>query len=144
MANAFVDGMLGLIDDLVALLFDAQSGLLTRELDIPVLSWLYRALFGEPLTVLDVLMLVVAIPVTVIWRIVEGQWPSQSSGRRRRRWAGRRRVGARSLLSEADAVFSIALGFFYAGVDVWGLEAGHPGVAWLAGWRWAAASSSPA
>jgi hypothetical protein len=130
-ANAFVDGLLGLIDDLVALLFDAQSGLLTRELDIPVLSWLYEQLFGAPLTVLDVLMLVVAIPVTVIWRIVEGQWPSQSFGAAGATGGlGAGASGLVSLLSEADAVFSIALGFFAAGVDVWGLEA-PPGVAWL-------------
>jgi hypothetical protein len=54
------------------------GGFLTTELDIPVLSWLYQRLFGEPLTILNALMLVVAIPVTILWRVIEGQWPSDS------------------------------------------------------------------
>jgi hypothetical protein len=55
-----------------------ETGLLTRPIDIPVLSWLYQRLFGEPLTLLNLVTLVAAIPLTVMWRVVEGEWPSQS------------------------------------------------------------------
>jgi hypothetical protein len=77
-SNAFLDGFLDLLDSLISTLFDPSTGWLTRPLDIPVLSWLYQKLFGQPLTVLNVITLVAAIPVTVVWRVVEGEWPSQS------------------------------------------------------------------
>ena len=79
-ANAFLDGFIDLIADLLKRLFDEHDGLLTQAIDIPVLSWLYKQLFGEPLSVLDAVMLVAAIPVTVVWRLVKGEWPSQSLG----------------------------------------------------------------
>jgi len=77
-SNAFLDGLLGAIDALLATLLDANSGVLTAPLDIPVLSWLYQKLFGEPLTILNALTLVAAIPVTMVWRVAKGGWPSQS------------------------------------------------------------------
>ena len=43
-----------------------------------MLSWLFQQLTGEQLTIANVLTLIAAIPITVMWRIVEGQWPSQS------------------------------------------------------------------
>ena len=67
-ANAFLDGVLGLVDSMLAMLLDAKTGLLTQPVDIPVLSWLYQELFGEPLTVLNALTLVAAIPLTMVWR----------------------------------------------------------------------------
>jgi hypothetical protein len=76
--NAFVDAILGGIAALVQVLFDASTGLLTAPLNIPVLSWLYQLLFNEPLTILNAVMLVIAIPVTILWRIIEGEWPSAS------------------------------------------------------------------
>jgi hypothetical protein len=42
-----------------------------------VISWLYKLLFNEDLTLLDAAMLVTAIPVTVVFRLIEGQYPSQ-------------------------------------------------------------------
>ncbi|MFN8464724.1 MAG: hypothetical protein U0X20_04200 [Caldilineaceae bacterium] len=81
-AKAFLDGLLALAADMVAFLFDPTTGLLTRPLGIPVLSDLYRLLFGSELTFLDLIILVAAIPVTFLYRIIEGAWPSQqvSSG----------------------------------------------------------------
>jgi hypothetical protein len=49
-----------------------------QTIDIPVLSWLYQGLTGENLTVVNAMTLVAAIPITVTWRVFEGQWPSQS------------------------------------------------------------------
>jgi hypothetical protein len=37
-----------------------------------VLSWLYQLLFGEPLTILNAVLLLVSIPVTILWRVIEG------------------------------------------------------------------------
>ena len=98
-SNAFVDGLLGTIAHLIQTMFAPDSNgnpttaaFSPTPLEIPVLSWLYQLLFGEPLTILNALMLVIAIPVTILWRIVEGQWPSDSLG-----------VGAASRLGEVGA-----------------------------------------
>ncbi|MBV9599658.1 MAG: PQQ-binding-like beta-propeller repeat protein [Chloroflexi bacterium] len=81
--NAFLVGFLGLIDGLVELLLGSgpqSTGLLTERIDIPVLTWLYENVIvpGGKFTLLDAVTLVAAIPVTLLWRIAEGQWPSQS------------------------------------------------------------------
>jgi hypothetical protein len=51
---------------------------LSTPIQIPVLTWLYETVFGEPLTFLNAATLVAAIPVTIIFRVVEGQYPSQA------------------------------------------------------------------
>jgi hypothetical protein len=76
-ANAFIDGLLAVFADLLTFLFDPSSGLLTRTINIPVLSWLYKKLFGEDLTILNLIMLVAAIPVTIVYRVLTGHYPSK-------------------------------------------------------------------
>jgi len=66
-----------------------------------VLSWLYQKLFGQPLTVLNVITLVAAIPVTVVWRVVEGEWPSQSLAS-----AGVARLGAARVVVKLVTMFN--------------------------------------
>jgi hypothetical protein len=65
-------GLLSLAGDLI----DALMGSLTETIDIPVLSWLYKLLFNEDLTVLNAITLVAAIPVTMLYRVVQGKYPS--------------------------------------------------------------------
>jgi hypothetical protein len=48
---------------------------LTAKLDIPVLSWLYHELTGEDLSFLDVVCLVAAIPVTIIYKAAANAVP---------------------------------------------------------------------
>jgi outer membrane protein assembly factor BamB len=76
-ANAFIDGLIGVFADLLTFLFDPNSGLLTRTINIPVLSWLYKKFFGEDLTILNLIMLVAAIPVTIVYRVLTGHYPSK-------------------------------------------------------------------
>jgi hypothetical protein len=56
-ANAFLDGVLGMIDSMLAMLLDPKMGWLTQPIDIPVLAWLYQKIFGQPLTELNVVTL---------------------------------------------------------------------------------------
>ena len=70
--NAFIDGLLAVIDDAI----DAVLGVLNTEIQIPFITWLYEKLFNEPLTLLNLATLVAAIPLTIICRVVEGQYPS--------------------------------------------------------------------
>ncbi|MBV9597673.1 MAG: hypothetical protein JOZ87_12505, partial [Chloroflexi bacterium] len=76
--NALLDSLLGAIDAAVVLIADPSTGVINQPLDIPLLSWLFQKLTGEQLTIANVLTLIAAIPITIMWRIVEGQWPSQS------------------------------------------------------------------
>lgn len=54
--------------DVFAQLVRGAVDLLTAKLDIPVLSWLYHELTGEDLSFLDVVCLVAAIPVTIVYK----------------------------------------------------------------------------
>jgi len=72
-SKAFFDGLFALIEGLIS----AVSAVLNYALDIPVLSWLFGWLTGgEKLTLLNLITLVGAIPVTMLYRIVTGTWPS--------------------------------------------------------------------
>jgi hypothetical protein len=117
-SNAMIDGLLAEISALIQTMFDPQSGILTQPLDIPVLSWLYHLLFGEPLTILNAAMLVVAIPVTILWRIIDGRWPSDSmDASTMRSTLGASLVATKPiqiLLGVTNALFTGVLGFLYA------------------------------
>jgi len=63
--------------DVLALMFDLFTTLskgaldvLTHEIHIPIISWLYKKISSDPMTVLDVLCLIAAIPITLISKIV--------------------------------------------------------------------------
>lgn len=55
--------------DVLAQLVQGMIDVLSENLDIPVLSWLYHDLTGEDLSFLDVMCLVAAIPVTIIYKL---------------------------------------------------------------------------
>lgn len=55
--------------DVFAQLVQGTIDVLTAKLDIPVLSWLYHELTGEDLSFLDVVCLVAAIPVTIVYKV---------------------------------------------------------------------------
>jgi hypothetical protein len=48
---------------------EGVMGVLTATLDIPVISWLYKEISGEDLSILDVICLVAAIPATIVYKI---------------------------------------------------------------------------
>jgi hypothetical protein len=74
-------GLLSFAGDLIDFLTDPKTGLLTQTLDIPVLSWLWNLLFpDEPLTFLNAITLVAAIPVTMLYRVIVGRYPSADLG----------------------------------------------------------------
>ena len=75
--KAFLDGFLAVAGDMVSFLLDPQQGILVQPLDIPILGDLYQWLFGSQLTFLDLLVLVASIPVTFLYRIIEGKWLSE-------------------------------------------------------------------
>ncbi|MGE0274447.1 MAG: tectonin domain-containing protein [Nitrospiraceae bacterium] len=76
-ANDFIDGMLKNIAAVIDLLFNETTGFITAPIDFPIISWLYKTLFGEPLTILNLCTLVAAIPATMIYKVSTGRYPSQ-------------------------------------------------------------------
>jgi hypothetical protein len=73
-SQAIFDGVFNALDDII----DAIWAAIDDPIEIPVISWLYQLLFGEPLTLLNLATLVVAIPVTVIYRVVANEYPQDS------------------------------------------------------------------
>ncbi|MGE0274453.1 MAG: hypothetical protein AB7G68_07895 [Nitrospiraceae bacterium] len=76
-ANDFIDGMLKNIVAVIDLLFNETTGFITAPIDFPIISWLYKTLFGEPLTILNLCTLVAAIPATMIYKVSTGRYPSR-------------------------------------------------------------------
>jgi hypothetical protein len=73
-AGDLLVGVCGFVDEAIDFIV---KQVLNFQIEIPVISWLYRLLFNEDLTLLNAAMLVTAIPVTVVFRLIEGQYPSQ-------------------------------------------------------------------
>lgn len=61
--------------DVFAQLVEGVIDILTAKLDIPILSWLYKDLTNEDLSFLDLICLVVAIPVTIVYKLAAGKTP---------------------------------------------------------------------
>ena len=61
----------------VQILIEGVESLLDAPIDIPVISWLYKKFISgnEPLTILDAVCLVAAIPATVVFKIAENEAP---------------------------------------------------------------------
>ncbi|MDQ6733048.1 MAG: hypothetical protein M3Z35_02855, partial [Nitrospirota bacterium] len=74
--NGFVSGFLGAIAGATEYI----NGIITAPLDIPFFSWLYQLLFNQDLTFLNLVTLIVAIPVTFLYTLIEGHYPSQDFG----------------------------------------------------------------
>ena len=71
--NALLDGVIDAAAGIVDLL-GAAGGV-----EIPILSAIWKALTGNNLTFLDLIAFVVAIPVTLIYRVVEGSYPGDQA-----------------------------------------------------------------
>lgn len=61
--------------DVLAQLMEGMIQILTARLHIPVLSWVYKELTGEDLSFLDLICLIAAIPVNVIYKAMGHKAP---------------------------------------------------------------------
>lgn len=61
--------------DVLAQIATGILDVLTATIDIPVLSWLYRELTGDDLSLLDLVCLIAAIPVTLVYKIASDKTP---------------------------------------------------------------------
>ena len=73
-AGGICSGALAAIADIIDDLYE----LLTAEIDIPFISWLYTKLTGEPLTILGAALFALSIPTMVLFRAFTGKNPSQA------------------------------------------------------------------
>ncbi|SFD81379.1 hypothetical protein SAMN05518672_103322 [Chitinophaga sp. CF118] len=70
-----VGNIIGTVMDIIATLVDGVVAALTTPLDIPVISSIYKKFSGSDLTLLDLTCLIVAIPVTIIYKLVAEETP---------------------------------------------------------------------
>jgi hypothetical protein len=61
--------------DIVQILIQGLSNVIDTPIDIPVISWLYHLITGDDLSLLDLSCLVVAIPVTITLKLLNGETP---------------------------------------------------------------------
>jgi hypothetical protein len=71
-AEKIVTGLIQFIEDLITLM---QKGLNT-PIEIPFFSAFYKSIAGNDLTILDAVMLVLAVPTTIIYKIATNQAPA--------------------------------------------------------------------
>jgi hypothetical protein len=75
--NALLDGFLKAAADLINWF---QNDILNYELDIPILSGIYQYFMGDEPTLLGVISLVLAIPLTLLYYVIHGSYPQFSTG----------------------------------------------------------------
>ncbi|MEV4891130.1 hypothetical protein AB0K48_17235 [Nonomuraea sp. NPDC055795] len=61
--------------DVLAELVDGVMDILTATIEVPVLSWLYKQVSGNDLSLLDAACLVAAIPVTIGYKLIADEAP---------------------------------------------------------------------
>lgn len=61
--------------DIMEVLVEGVLAVLDTPVDIPVISWLYKEITGNDLSLLDVLCLVIAIPSTLIYKLAHNKAP---------------------------------------------------------------------
>jgi len=64
-----------LILDIIKIIVSGAMEMLDYPLHIPIISWLYKLITGNELSVLDVICLVAAIPITICYKIAFGEAP---------------------------------------------------------------------
>ncbi|MFI6900945.1 hypothetical protein ACIBKY_06780 [Nonomuraea sp. NPDC050394] len=77
-ADAFLESVENILLaalDVLAELVDGVMDILTATIEIPVLSWLYRKVSGNDLSLLDAACLVAAIPVTIGYKLIADEAP---------------------------------------------------------------------
>jgi hypothetical protein len=76
LGKAAADAFFTMLNDVV----EAVQAALNATIDIPIVSDLYQWLTGDSLTILDLFSLIVAIPTTVIYKVITGSAPYSSEG----------------------------------------------------------------
>jgi hypothetical protein len=61
--------------DIIKILIEGVMEILEAKIEIPVLSWLYKKITGNDLSFLDLTCFVVAVPTTIIYKILKNKAP---------------------------------------------------------------------
>ncbi len=67
-----IEAVLDTLLDICSRAINAFRQSLTSEIDIPVISWLFKDLTGEPMSLLHLFSLSLAAPVTILYKLVYG------------------------------------------------------------------------
>jgi hypothetical protein len=69
--RGIVKGLFGAVKGLIVLIKKVGNA----PIEIPIFSWLWRKISGSPLTLVDAISLIVAIPTTVFAKLITGEAP---------------------------------------------------------------------
>ncbi|GAA3618076.1 hypothetical protein [Flavivirga jejuensis] len=77
-ADILIESVENLVDtaiDIIKILMQGVLDILDAKIEIPVLSWLYKEITGNNLSLLDAVCLALAIPTTLLYKISENKVP---------------------------------------------------------------------
>lgn len=106
--------IIGTVMDIVAELVKGVLDALTKPLDIPVVSFIYKQFTGSDLTLLDLVCLIAAIPVTIIYKLITKETPFPDNSFTRSLieapdWATIRQLYSESQLAATDSASPVAV-----------------------------------
>ena len=70
-----IENILEITIDVIAIIIKGVIEILDTPINVPVISWAYKKITGSESSLLDVVCLVAAIPVTILYKIATGQAP---------------------------------------------------------------------
>ncbi|MDD7886899.1 hypothetical protein [Flavivirga sp. 57AJ16] len=76
--NILIESVESLVDtalDIIKILMQGVLDILDAKIEIPVLSWLYKKITGNDLSLLDVVCLALAIPATLLYKVFKDEAP---------------------------------------------------------------------
>jgi hypothetical protein len=70
-----IEAVVDTLIDLAGAALTAFQNMLNQTIDIPVISWIYKQISGDPLSLLDLICLIGAVPTTIVYKLLFGTAP---------------------------------------------------------------------
>ncbi|MBD2565997.1 MULTISPECIES: hypothetical protein [Nostoc] len=81
---AVAQEIIDLIFEILEVAIRSVEKILNTSIDIPFFSYLYKKVAGDDLSINDLICLLIAIPMTVLYKIGEGEAPFQDDNERQK------------------------------------------------------------
>lgn len=70
-----IEAVVDTLIDLAGAALTSFQDVLNKTIDIPVISWIYKQISGDPLSLLDLICLIGAVPTTIVYKLLFGKAP---------------------------------------------------------------------
>lgn len=91
---------------LLTAVVEAVQQMLNARIDMPFVSWLYTLITHEQLSLLDLFALIVAVPVTVMYKAITGEAPFQSTHVEARSGTGAELISPKATLNVQNMIWT--------------------------------------